>query len=169
MSGGGAPRVIFPGTSHAKQRSVNQVRLSQTIPRGVTPLICESDYARPRTALSFTERRDCISDEMGLGRLRAFDAFHKNHHIELERDFEKRWAEQERLRIWKSNQMQGKIMVKSKEKDRGILESIVNQRNSERKLLPAHERDSVKIGRKPLPKEDRAIYNISSRRIFFWG
>ena len=162
-------RGTLPQTPQIKRRQANTLRSSQKITRGVTPLICDSDHWRPRTSLSYDERRDCISDEMGLGRLRAFDVFHKNHHIELERDFEKRWAEQERLRIWKSNQVQGRILVKSKEKDRGILESIVNERNRERKLLPVHERGTVTVGRKPLPKEDRAIYNTSTRRVFFWG
>ena len=150
-------------SSHSQRKAVAVAR-----PK-VIPLICESDYARPRTALSQIDRRDSLGDDLGLGRLRAFDAFHRHHQQELERESRRSWAEQERIRVWRARQAHSRIGLRTKEKDRGILESIVSKRDSDRKLVPPSQRSNVFIGRRPLPKEDRAIYHEATRRVFYWG
>mgnify|MGYP001085194163 CR=1 FL=1 len=77
---------------------------------------------RPLTSLSYSERRECICDFMALGSLRAFDAAHKHHAEELEKDFEKQWKEQERLRLWKAAHSRSQISTRRKDRDRGVLE-----------------------------------------------
>ena len=135
----------------------------------VIPMVCESDIVRPKSSLSQSERRDCLGDELGLGRLRAFDAFHRRRQQELEKEFRRTWTEQERYRVWRARQVQSSIGLKTKEKDRGILESIISQRDNERKVAAASQRANITVGRRPLPKEDRAVYHDRSRRVFYWG
>ena len=127
---------------------------------------------RPLTSLSYSERRECICDFMALGSLRAFDAAHKHHAEELEKDFEKQWKEQERLRLWKTARSKSQISTRRRERDKGVLEKIVNLRNQQRReyiergVTP--ENVPLYLNRRPLPKEDRAVYKKLSP-IFYWG
>ena len=127
---------------------------------------------RPLTSLSHSERRECICDIMALGSLRAFDAAHRHHAEELEKDFEKQWKEQERLRMWRTAQAQSKISTRRKERDKGVLEKIVDLRNQQRREYIENgvnpENVPLYINRRPLPREDRAIYRKPSP-IFYWG
>ncbi|KAK8878627.1 hypothetical protein M9Y10_005407 [Tritrichomonas musculus] len=127
---------------------------------------------RPLTSLSYSERRECICDIMALGSLRAFDAAHKHHAEDLEKDFEKQWKEQERLRLWRAAQAQSKISTRRKERDKGVLEKIVSLRNQQRREYIERgvnpENVPQYINRRPLPKEDRAIYRKTSP-VFYWG
>jgi hypothetical protein len=48
---------------------------------------------RPNTSQVALERKDCLSDDVALGKLRAFDAFHRHHREALERESKKFWIE----------------------------------------------------------------------------
>ncbi|OHT09276.1 hypothetical protein TRFO_21838 [Tritrichomonas foetus] len=127
---------------------------------------------RPLSSLSYSEKRDCISDIMALGSLRAFDAAHRHQAEIMEKDFNRQWKDQERYRKWKTRQSQSRISTRRKDRDRGVLESIVSQRNQKRRdfIASGVPPDSVPLymTRHPLPKEDRAIYTRPNH-VFFWG
>lgn len=187
-------KVRMPAPIEAKQkkssqvRSINVIRHESILKSGNKELIIPNNdnkssssnfqttfppiSNRPLTSLSYSERRECICDSMALGSLRAFDAAHKHHAEELEKDFEKQWKEQERLRKWKTEQAHSKISTKRRERDKGILEKIVNLRNQQRREYiergVSPENVPLYLNRQPLPKEDRAVYKKLSP-IFYWG
>jgi hypothetical protein len=76
--------------------------------------------------------------------------------------------EQERLRVWKARHARELIKYHSKERDRGVIESIVQKRNTEKKKAAVENRQPM-LGRPELPPEDRAIYSEASERVYFWG
>ena len=128
---------------------------------------------RPLTSLSYEEKRACISDVVAQGCIRAFNSAHKHHVAAAEKDFIRQWQNNERYREWKARQTAKKIFPPKKERDRGVLESIVSQRNQKRKEYIARgippERVQKYIDRQPLPKEDRAVYQRRDHPVFFWG
>jgi hypothetical protein len=90
----------------------------------------------------------------------------------MEEDSQRRWDEQERMRVWKANLTRSRLFVGKKEKDKGLLEDIALERNEQRRRSKMSESMGGArqfVGRPPLPKEDRAIYNEASEKVFFWG
>lgn len=128
---------------------------------------------RPLTSLSYAERRECISDYLAAGSLRAFDAKHKHRTAVLEKSLEKQWEEQERVRLWRTAHMRNQITSRRRERDKGVLESIVDTRNKQRKEFLSKgistEKISNYMGRMSLPKETRAVHQRQNKPVFFWG
>jgi hypothetical protein len=125
---------------------------------------------KPRSSLSDNERRDCLSNDISLGKLRAFDALQRHHRADMERDLEKRWKEQDRLRVWRVNHSRALLGRRKPDRDRGVIEAIWTRRNDERRTMTPEEGKSWKgrIGEPPLPKDDRAIY-ARATHVFYWG
>jgi hypothetical protein len=88
----------------------------------------------------------------------------------MERDLEKQWKEQEQLRVWQVNHSRALIGFRKPDRDRGIIEAIWTHRNDECKTAVSEDRKSkiVRIGRPPLPRDDRALYPQATR-VFYWG
>jgi hypothetical protein len=117
------------------------------------PPDAETDF-HPLAALSCHERSIRLNHLVSLGTQRAFDSFHRRQREDLERDSDRRWREQERLRNWRVRRASGRLFFRKSERDKGIIEDIVTQRNGRGHLRPTGQATSE--GRRSRPMTTRS-------------
>jgi hypothetical protein len=106
--------------------------------------------------------------DTALGCYRAFDLFYQRQKRDLERHFARECLEAERLQNRCTRQPRSRLSTRARPRDEGVIERIVEQRDSNRRASADPPVGKGVLARPVLPKENRALY-CSSEPVFYWG
>jgi hypothetical protein len=128
-------------------------------------------FTSRRSTLASMQHRDCLSDDVAAGRLRAFSLSHRHHKEVLEREFERQSKDQERMRKWAGSRGRRELFQWKPQRDKGIIEDIARHWGFNRTSMTATDPLTKAPGGQALrlPKENRAIYAQTPSHIFYWG
>ena len=124
----------------------------------------KNEISKKRPSTTYLTTRECINDDISLFKYKVFETSHKKRVNLLTENQKKEWNQENKFRNWKSKTTFQSLKSKKKEKDKQILENIVNLKKNERNL---NNNENI-FSTFKLPKEDRAIYQ-NRERLFYWG